>query len=357
MPRVVLGLPMYQAEDFLAATLDSLVSMDYDDFAIVAIDDRSSDATSAIARRYAESDPRIVVEVNPTRLGMIENWNRVFLRAGELFDSFDYFAWASDNDLRDPGWLSALVRALDDNPTAILAYSAFGTLEERTPSTKWVFDSRSVADPSERFRAALNGMPVGAMMYGLHRRGTLESRGRIPRVVASDVLFLAHLSLFGGYLQESSVTWYRGARRTGGKMRRHRAALFAGRPPLWAFLSVEIQHTLWLFRVMVFGNQRPSGMSRSSAAHLCMLYLRTRSGRRLRRQRVTMARKRRRRKAARRKWVVRRVWRVRRLVRGLGSPRGLRQHWRQLRKKRRVREARDLLRRCAATARRLRRFR
>lgn len=40
-PQVVLGLPIYGSESFIGDALESLLALDYENFAIVAIDDCS----------------------------------------------------------------------------------------------------------------------------------------------------------------------------------------------------------------------------------------------------------------------------------------------------------------------------
>jgi glycosyltransferase involved in cell wall biosynthesis len=276
MARVVLGFPMYRSEEFVADVIQSLLSLDYDDLAVVAIDDCSPDATLEIARSYATSDPRLVVEGNASRLGMIGNWNRVLDRTYELFPDFEYFAWASDNDFREPSWASTLTQALEDNPGAALAYSRFGTIEQdgtrNAGASRWLFESRDIGDPFERLRATTKGMRAGPIMYGLHRRATLERAGNVPAVLLSDVLFLSHLSLYGTFVQVPDVLWYRGLRRTGASSGRQRAALFAN-PPLSTFLPFSLQHTLWLLRTMVFGQRRPPGLTRADAMRVAIFYL------------------------------------------------------------------------------------
>ncbi|HXH33210.1 MAG TPA: glycosyltransferase family 2 protein [Plantibacter sp.] len=315
MPRVVLGFPMYRSEDLVGATIESLLSQDYKDFVVLANDDCSPDATVNVAFGYASTDPRIIVGVNNERLGMIANWNKVLARARELYPDFEYFAWTSDNDLRDPNWLSVLVRTLDENPNGILAYSLFGTFDgdQMTSETdRWRFDTRDIASPVERFRTALDGFPAGPIMYGLHRRRTLDQAGNVPAVVASDFLFLSRLSLYGSFLQEPDAVWYRGSRRTGATMRRHRAALFAGRPPVSTFLAVELQHTLWLLRWMVIGDRRPPGIGRGTAARLTLDFLKIRGTRRLRSRHAHLRKWQRRKTASIRRWQKRRAAKARR---------------------------------------------
>lgn len=57
MPEISFLLPVYNGEEFLAETLDSLLAQDHDDFDIALIDDGSTDGTAAIVERYNE--PRI----------------------------------------------------------------------------------------------------------------------------------------------------------------------------------------------------------------------------------------------------------------------------------------------------------
>jgi glycosyltransferase involved in cell wall biosynthesis len=88
MARVVFGLPMYRSEALVGDVLESLLEQDFDDLAIVALDDGSDDGTIAVARRYAARDPRLTVEeANPMRRGMIRTWNRVLERPTSFIPS------------------------------------------------------------------------------------------------------------------------------------------------------------------------------------------------------------------------------------------------------------------------------
>lgn len=313
MVRVVLGLPMYRSEQVIGPVLESLLAQDFDDFAVVAVDDESPDATAEIAQRYADRDARLVVERNPERVGMIANWNRALEVARERHPEFEYFAWASDNDLREPSWVSTLVRALEQDPRAALAYSRFGTFVDgdkvRESRKTWIFDSREIVDPLERLRATTRGMRAGPIMYGLHRRDTLERIAPIPSVLLSDFIFLSRLSLYGTFVQTPEVLWFRDVRRmTGAVRRKQRAALFAGRPPATTYLPAALQHFRWLVQTMVIDGDVPAGVSRARALEISCLYLANWGGRTVRRAgRMALKRRNRLRKslAARRKRVLR----------------------------------------------------
>lgn len=83
-PRVSVCVPVYNGARYLSACLDSALSQTMDDIEVVVVDDRSSDDTVPIAEAYARQDPRVRIELNDRRLGLIPNWNRcVELASGE----------------------------------------------------------------------------------------------------------------------------------------------------------------------------------------------------------------------------------------------------------------------------------
>jgi glycosyltransferase involved in cell wall biosynthesis len=262
---------MYRSEHLVAETLDSLLAQSYEDFAIVAIDDCSPDATYDAVRAHVGDDPRVTAEANGQRLGNCGNSNRVLARALELHPDCELFAWASDNDLREPTWLSAAVKALDEDPAAVLAYSRGGKVVDgvRVPPRA----ERTSAGPQgargvDRMTATLRGRRDDAMIYGLQRVQTLIRVGAKPRVMAPDVLFLSHLALYGTFVRLPDGLWYRGTRRTGRSPRRQRATVFGTPPPVWSWLPVQLQRAAWLTRELVIGSRRPPGVGRVGAMAL-----------------------------------------------------------------------------------------
>jgi glycosyltransferase involved in cell wall biosynthesis len=279
--RVVIGMPMYRGAEHVAEALESLLAQDYDRFALLAIDDASPDATYEIALRYAIADARVVVERNERRLGMIGNWQRVFEQARSRYGEFEYFAWASDNDLWHPRWLSALVAALDEVPPAVLAYPRATVLrpDGRRKESRRLFDSRNVEDAIERLGATVRGMRAGLMVYGLYRADALSATGVGMRVLAPDRALLTVLSLYGPFLQVPETLWTRRAKTAKGATRQaQRAALFAARPPLRTYLPLWLSHACWLAELLVVRDHRPQGMSRVRACRAVATYVAARVG-------------------------------------------------------------------------------
>ena len=117
-PRLTIGLPTYNGENYLAAALDDLLAQTYTDFELIISDNASTDDTGQIAQSYADQDPRIRYVRHPRiwvpRSITTTSSNR---RAGE------FFKWASDDDRYAPTLLQACMDALDARPEISLAHA------------------------------------------------------------------------------------------------------------------------------------------------------------------------------------------------------------------------------------------
>ncbi len=73
-PLVSVTIPLYNNEQFIAGTLESVLSQTMPDFELLVYDDHSTDRSLEIARSYA--DPRIRIVTSDRNLGPEANWNR-----------------------------------------------------------------------------------------------------------------------------------------------------------------------------------------------------------------------------------------------------------------------------------------
>jgi glycosyltransferase involved in cell wall biosynthesis len=152
VPRLTVGLPVYNGEKYLEKSIEALLSQSYGDFELVISDNASTDGTADICRRFAKEDSRIRYIRQPRNIGGAPNHNFLIREArGELFKA------ASHDDLYHPDLLKYCVAALDDNPDAVLAHSwsavinAAGDVEETVDYPVHTFSPRA----PERFRSML----------------------------------------------------------------------------------------------------------------------------------------------------------------------------------------------------------
>ena len=70
VPRLSIGLPVYNGETFLAESLEALLGQTYEDFELIISDNASTDGTTEICHRYEKQDSRIRYIRQPRNIGL-----------------------------------------------------------------------------------------------------------------------------------------------------------------------------------------------------------------------------------------------------------------------------------------------
>ena len=70
IPRLTIGLPVYNGQDFLPQALDALLGQSFRDFELIISDNASTDGTEEVCRRYAAQDDRIRYHRQPRNVGI-----------------------------------------------------------------------------------------------------------------------------------------------------------------------------------------------------------------------------------------------------------------------------------------------
>jgi glycosyltransferase involved in cell wall biosynthesis len=110
-PLVSIGIPTFnRAGDYLPLALGSALAQDYANLEIIVSDNASTDATMDFVR--SKNDPRIRYFRHEESIGPANNPNFCVEQATGV-----YFLLLHDDDMIDPDFVSACVRALDGNPS------------------------------------------------------------------------------------------------------------------------------------------------------------------------------------------------------------------------------------------------
>jgi hypothetical protein len=275
-PRVVLGMTLYNNAGHLPHAMESLLAQTYSDFALLLLDDASSDATETVARQYVERDSRVRFIRHETRQAMIATWREAAENAAREWPLAPYFAWVSDHDWWHPRWLERLVAELDADPGAVLAYpitrrvSASGAELEKGPR---LFDTTTCADLDARWRHFCHeGVGSGDMIYGLMRAGALQRAGTFRPVLRPDRLLIVELNLQGRIRQVPEVLWYR-RQSEGTSVERQRTTLMLpGTEPRGFSWPPWLQHTAILWREYAARQPRPLPLTRTQWAGMLLRY-------------------------------------------------------------------------------------
>jgi len=210
-PRVSIGLPVYNGEDYLREAIDSILSQSFEDFELIISDNASTDGTQFICEHYAKSDSRIRYLRNDVNIGAAPNYNcLISLARGE------YFKWAAHDDNCYEDFLAECVSALDNNPDVVLCYPSTHVIDGEGKVLCDYRDNLGLLQdsPQERLIAYLrtNFMRKTGMcnpIFGVMRLSELHKTRLIQEFLSSDRLLLAHLTLLGKSIELRSILFQR----------------------------------------------------------------------------------------------------------------------------------------------------
>lgn len=194
-PAVSIGLPVYNGEDFLESSVDSILSQTFTDFELIICDNASTDRTPEICRKYAAKDPRVHYYRNKTNLGAPRNYNKtVKLSRGK------YFKWAAADDVHEPEYLKRCVEVLDNDPSVVLCHSKSKRIGEKGELLGVYEHNMRMDSPKiqERFGDMISIMTnICWPIFGLMRKEILERTPLHGDYRGADANLLAEMSLYG----------------------------------------------------------------------------------------------------------------------------------------------------------------
>jgi len=204
-PPLTIGLPVYNGQNYVSESLDSLLAQTYSDFELIISDNASADGTEEICRDYAARDSRIRYVRQPVNIGAAPNHNYLVREARGRF-----FKWAAHDDLFAPKLVERCIEALEDQPELILAHAYMGIVDERGKTLE-IYDYRLATDSpqaSKRFRS-LMFTDGGDDFYGVIRTDVMRRIAPHNSYHNAGRKLVAELSLYGPFYQVPEVMFWR----------------------------------------------------------------------------------------------------------------------------------------------------
>lgn len=201
LPRISIGMPVYNGEAFLEAAIESILAQTFEDFELIISDNGSSDRTADICRRYANRDNRIRYYRRDDNAGAGWNFNRVFELA-----TAPYFRWACHDDLCHPQLLERCLKVLDCQPETILVYPQTTIVDEHGKPIEDYDDNFSLREalPHQRLERYFKLVRYGHgchPLYGLIRTAILRRVTPLGSYPSSDLVLLGQLALHGQFCE------------------------------------------------------------------------------------------------------------------------------------------------------------
>jgi glycosyltransferase involved in cell wall biosynthesis len=125
IPRLTIGLPVYNGEKHIQKKLNNILLQSFQDFEII-IYDSSNDTTPKICKNYQKQDSRIQYIHENKRSGWIQAFLNLMKEA-----KYEYFIIASVDDLWSTNFLEDCVKELDDHPSAVSSLGTIAIIENQ----------------------------------------------------------------------------------------------------------------------------------------------------------------------------------------------------------------------------------
>jgi len=192
MAQITVCVPVYNAAEFIAETLDRVAAQTFTDFKVLISIDRATDRSEEICRRYL-TRPNWELIVQPKNLGWVGNVNALIERVDT-----PYFCITPHDDLLDSRYLAKLYAVAEADTAISCVYSDIQSFGSR---------AMAIAQPEirggrlERVCDFFLNHYVAISFRGLIRRNHRNDRPFLPeglrRNFAADTVWILDLAVRG----------------------------------------------------------------------------------------------------------------------------------------------------------------
>jgi glycosyltransferase involved in cell wall biosynthesis len=171
VPRVTVGIPVYNGGALLTRTVESLLGQTFADFELLISDNASEDDTPEICREYVKKDSRVRYFRQETNKGAAANYNFLLDQARA-----EFFCFAPHDDYWYPRWLEGAVAVLDAVADASLVMGTIEFVDRSNTvfavvSPPWGLDQ---PESAQRIKHYLETEITDHIMYGVFRTAALK---------------------------------------------------------------------------------------------------------------------------------------------------------------------------------------
>lgn len=124
-PDIAVMMLLYNGEEYLRQSIQSLVDQTYKNFHLFIVDDASSDKSFEIAREYEDKFANITLQKNEENKGVIKNLHDTLQMIEYEMPDAKYFIWACSDDWWDIEYLEVTHEILEKTPNVSVCQTGF----------------------------------------------------------------------------------------------------------------------------------------------------------------------------------------------------------------------------------------
>lgn len=240
IPKISVGLPVYNGEKFLQKKIDSLLKQTNKDFELIISDNASTDSTPTICQEYALKDKRIRYFRQGKNMGAIQNFKFVLQEAKS-----NYFAWTAADDIILPEFFEKNIKILDSRKNVVCSISQVEHYGERTESLKpksndslltrlekkikrhynYIVVYPASGSYEKKLRCCLKRREGFQIFYGVYRTDALRKSMISDHITGFDWLTILNVLKYGDFhvIEEILMLRYDGGDSSSGLFRYARA--------------------------------------------------------------------------------------------------------------------------------------
>jgi glycosyltransferase involved in cell wall biosynthesis len=214
-PLVTIGCPTYNRPHGLRYMLECSIAQTYPNLEIIVSDNCSEgDETEKLVRSLMQQDPRIKYFRQPKNIGSFNNYKFLLAQA-----KGEYFAWACDDDGREPQFIEACIKEFERLKTPLIVNSYSQRVDKHLD--KIVALDRgctTIGLPADRryikyiSTIYTEQAAVTDINYGVMKRSALVAAMQdVPNIAGWDHILIARLALDGEFYTIPSVMMESGA--------------------------------------------------------------------------------------------------------------------------------------------------
>jgi glycosyltransferase involved in cell wall biosynthesis len=193
-PLITIGIPVYNEEKYIAATIESAITQSYQNIRILISDNCSTDSSFEIIKEFAARDGRITYIRHEKNIGAPQNFKYLLDQADT-----EYFCWLGGHDVFHSNYIAAAIEVLSAQKNVVMTYpicrfvDTEGGFVDINGDDDW--DTTNLPF-EEKLHITAQKLITCLSIHGVFRTKVLK---KIPfkRIIAFDYLMLFATAVYG----------------------------------------------------------------------------------------------------------------------------------------------------------------